>query len=175
MSISGLNSIIQQNLHKIWVKTPDEKAEDKFQENMNGPLDAANSAGSTETITGTTISGGYTANTLWQAQAIAQSPDSNAIDVEPAEAIVKKASPAEEFLKYMDKTPEELIREEILKELGYTEEELVAMDPKDRAKIETQIKERIEIKIEEAMREEGLDIQTGKTAILNAISFKFAA
>ncbi len=167
MSISGLNGLIQQNLYKTWVKSPDEEAKEKFQQGLKGALDPANSAGPSEAITGAALSSNSTATTLWQTQAIAQSSESEAIDVEPEEVAVKKKGVSEEFLEYMDKTPEELMREEILKELGYTEEELASLDPKECAKIEMEIKERIEIKIEEAMREEGVDIKSSKGRLLN--------
>jgi hypothetical protein len=54
----------------------------------------------------------------------------------------------------MNKTPEQLMRESILKSLGYTEDDLNAMDPKERAKVEAQIRDLIEKKIEEGMRKE---------------------
>ena len=157
MSVSGLSGLLQQNLYKTWVKTPDEDAEDKFKKSLKDSSDPANSAVRAENVTGAAISG-TTATTLWQAQVIAQSSASAAIDVEAEEPALKAETVAQQFLEMMNKSPEELMREAILKELGYTEEELASLDPKERAKIEQEIKERLEIKIEESLREKGIDV-----------------
>lgn len=99
-----------------------------------------------------------TANTLWQTQSFAQSEQSQAVDAEEV-SIADKPSAEEEFLDYMNKPTEDLLREAILKELGLTEEDMNNLDPKERAKIEAKIKELVERKIEEAMREEGYDVE----------------
>jgi hypothetical protein len=88
----------------------------------------ANSAGSTG-------SGKLSGDTLLQAQTMGQ-----------------------KFLEFMDKTPEEMMREAILKELGYTEEDVANLDTEDRLKLEEQIRQMIQQKIEEAMREKGVDV-----------------
>lgn len=75
---------------------------------------------------------------------------------------------AEQFKEYMDKSPEELMREQILKELGYTEEELAGMSPEDRAKAEEKILERLKIKIEMALKEKGLDVDINSVASATA-------
>lgn len=56
----------------------------------------------------------------------------------------------EEFLAFATMTPEEKIRYLMLKEMDLTEEELAAMDPAERAKIEKKIEEAIERKVREA-------------------------
>ena len=71
---------------------------------------------------------------------------------------------AEKFKEYMDKSPEELMREQILKELGYTEEQLAGMSPEDRAKAEEKILDRLKMKIEQALKEKGLDVDIGSVA-----------
>ncbi len=119
---------------------------------------SAKSAGSAA-ITGKTISNSTTANTLWQAQSIAQSPESSAIDAEVDDTPKKVSKSAEDmFHDFMNKSPEELMRDAVLRECGYTEESLAAMSPEDRAKAEAEIKQRIEEKIKESMREKGVDI-----------------
>ncbi len=75
---------------------------------------------------------------------------------------------AQKFLDYMDKSPEEMMREAILKELGYTEEDLASMSTEDRLKVEEEIRELILQKIEEAMREKGLDMEVGTTPFASA-------
>lgn len=123
---------------------------------------SANSAQS-GAVTGTGVTNYTTANTLWETQSYAQSEESKAVDAE--ELGVKDGRTAEEkFLEFMNKTPEELMREAILKELGYTEEELAAMKPKERAAAEEKIRQRVEQKVKEALREEGTDIDTSKYA-----------
>lgn len=114
-------------------------------------------------IAPSTIINANTANTLWQTQRFAQSPEAEAVDAE-----VVTRSVADEFLEYMDKTPEELMREEILKALGYTEEDLRNMDPEELAKVELKVKELIKIKIEQAMREDGVPVQTSQELLENA-------
>lgn len=128
-------------------------ADEEEKKKSAGPANSAQSGA----VTGTGVTNYTTANTLWETQNYAQSEESKAVDVE--ELSVKKSPSAEEkFLELMDKTPEELMREAILKELGYTEEELAAMSPKERAVAEAKIKALVERKIEEALREEGPDI-----------------
>lgn len=55
-----------------------------------------------------------------------------------------------EFSDYMKKSPAEQMRDQILKSMGLTEEQLKAMPAKEREKIEEKIKEMIKTKVEEA-------------------------
>ena len=48
---------------------------------------------------------------------------------------------AEEFLEYMQKSPEERLRDKILKALGLTEEDVAAMSPDERMGLEKKIRE----------------------------------
>ena len=84
---------------------------------------------------GSATTGTKTASTLYHAQSIAQ-----------------------QFMDLMQKSPEQLMRDEILRELGYSEEQLSSMDAKERAKIEEKIQAKIEEKIEQALFEKGLKI-----------------
>lgn len=104
--------------------------------------------------------GNSTASTLFAAQEIGQT--------EPVKETPKSAT--DKFLDYMNKTPEELMREQILKELGYSEEQLAGMSPKDRAKAEEQIRMRLQEKIEQSMREKGIDSSVGKAALADSLS-----
>lgn len=63
-----------------------------------------------------------------------------------AEAAGKSA--VDEFLDFTSKSWEEKVRAMILKTMGLKEEDLAAMDPADREKIEAKIKEKIEKEIE---------------------------
>ncbi len=52
------------------------------------------------------------------------------------------------FMDYMNKTSEERMIDQILNELGVTREEMEAMSPKDRRKLELKIEEKIREKVE---------------------------
>lgn len=65
-------------------------------------------------------------------------------------APAKPSAAAQAFLDYQKKTPAEKMRDEILGSMGLTEDQLKAMDPKTRAKIEEKIKAIIKEKVEEA-------------------------
>lgn len=60
---------------------------------------------------------------------------------------------AQEFLDYMDKTPEERMRAQILGSMGMTEEELAALPADERKKIEDKIRETIEARIQKDTEE----------------------
>ncbi|PCK00274.1 MAG: hypothetical protein COA45_00365 [Zetaproteobacteria bacterium] len=62
-----------------------------------------------------------------------------------------KSSAVEEFLEFMSKTPEERWREQILKSMGLTEEQLAALPPEEREEVEEKIIKIIEDKIENAI------------------------
>jgi hypothetical protein len=89
----------------------------------------------------------------------AKSAGQQSYEAETANTLFNAQSIAEQFKEYMDKSPEELMREQILRELGYSEEELAGMSPEDRQKAELEILERIKIKIEMALKEKGLDVE----------------
>jgi TPP-dependent pyruvate/acetoin dehydrogenase alpha subunit len=73
----------------------------------------------------------------------------------PAGGFFASAAPEEtgarkEFSDYMKKSPAEQMRDQILKAMGLTEDQLKAMPPEKRAAIEEKIKEMIKTKVEEA-------------------------
>lgn len=103
--------------------------------------------------------GTSTAATLYNVQEIAQS-----------DATSPAKSAEDRFLELMDKSPEELLREQILKELGYTEEQLAGMSPEDRLKAEEDIRQRLIEKIEQAMREKGIDATIGKASLAQSLT-----
>lgn len=63
----------------------------------------------------------------------------------------KEMSPTEIFLAEARKTPMERMREQILEELGLTEDALTQMSPEERRIAEDKIREMIEEKIRQAM------------------------
>lgn len=86
------------------------------------------------------------AASAYEAQALAQGDAADASD---------KAREA--FLAYARKTPMERLREQILKELGYTEDSLRQAPPDERAAVEDKIRKLIEEKMKEAALRGGAD------------------
>ena len=83
------------------------------------------------------------ARTLFQAKEAAQAPAATTGDVGPADAEPKSDAVAK-FLEYMSLTPEERLYRSILEEMGLTEEQLAALPPEERARIEREIQEKIQ-------------------------------
>lgn len=73
-----------------------------------------------------------------------------------APASSKSSSAIAEFLEYQKMTPEEKLRDAILKKLDMTEEELAALPPEERAKVEEKIKEMMKQEIENNMAQKGV-------------------
>lgn len=61
---------------------------------------------------------------------------------------VGETSAKDEFLKYQAMTPAQKMRAMILAKLGVTEEQLKAMSPEDRAKIEQKLKDMIKQQVQ---------------------------
>lgn len=59
-----------------------------------------------------------------------------------------ETSAKDEFLKYAAMTPAEKMRAAMLAKLGVTEEELKAMSPEDRKKVEDKLKDMIKQQVE---------------------------
>lgn len=180
MSISGLlgtYGIGSYGLDYTGAKRKDAGLTALFDDQIDKKNNSGNPAISAddEPVTGGTISNSATANTLWQTQNIAQSSESAAIDVEEIDDKAGAKSAADQFKDFMNKTPEQLMREEILKELGYTEKGLEAMSPEERAKAEAKIKELVEQKVKEAMREKGIDTDVTAHANIDVTQMLLAA
>ncbi len=70
-----------------------------------------------------------------------------------------------DFLDYMKKTPEERLRDKILKVLGLTEEDLQNMSPDERLGIENKIRDIIKETIVNAEGQGGAEREKAKTAV----------
>lgn len=70
---------------------------------------------------------------------------------EPEEPKLEELSATEKFLQEAQKTPMERMREQILEQLGLSEDALAQMSPEDRRVAEDKIRELIEEKIRQAM------------------------
>jgi hypothetical protein len=68
----------------------------------------------------------------------------------PMAGVKPAADPVADFLKLVGQTPAEQMRAQILRDLGVTEDDLKAMDSKERAKIEEKIKELVREKVKES-------------------------
>lgn len=135
-------------------------------------FDSAPTTGSS-TLSGTTPAA--TGFSFQQALAAAQEKNSGASDTETAQktgaagkskqqtaeekAAATKAAHralAQELQDYLRKTPAEHLREQVLKEMGLTEEELAKMPPDKRQATEMAIAERIRKKLEAKAEEQSL-------------------
>lgn len=70
-----------------------------------------------------------------------------------------------DFLDYMKKTPEERLRDKILKALGVTEEDLQNMSPDERLGIENKIRDIIKETIVNAEGQGGAEREKAKTTV----------
>ncbi len=61
------------------------------------------------------------------------------------------SAPEQDFLNFIGKTPAEQMRDQILHSLGVTENDLKAMSPEDRAKMEAKIKQLVHEKVQESV------------------------
>lgn len=71
--------------------------------------------------------------------------------IDPEPQSLTPMTPTEIFLAEAQKTPMERMREQILEELGLTEESLAQMSPEERRVAEDKIRQMIEEKIRQAM------------------------
>jgi hypothetical protein len=72
-------------------------------------------------------------------------------------------SAVQNFLNLVGSSPAQQMRDQILRSMGLTENQLNAMSPQDRAKIEEKIKEMIQHKVEQSVEK-----QTGVVIDLKA-------
>ncbi|MBS4096430.1 MAG: hypothetical protein KGZ83_06290 [Sulfuricella sp.] len=84
----------------------------------------------------------------------------------PKDSSAKAKGPTalQELLDYMKKTPEQRMREAILKKMGLTEESLKTMPPEKRAAVEETIAAKIKELMQEPKEAEKAQAQTGKGA-----------
>lgn len=75
---------------------------------------------------------------------------------------------ADEFMAWMKKSPEERLRDQILKALNITEEDLEKMSPQDRAGIEQKIKDIIKEKLAPDGEAQKADTRTAEMLKLTA-------
>lgn len=104
-------------------------------------LDTGTGDQRTDAIIGALAASVATPATAVNAQAIGQSDAS------------KGSGAREEFLKFMDMDPQARMRAQMLGGMGLTEEELAAMPPEERKKIEDRIRELIAAKVQEDTEE----------------------
>jgi hypothetical protein len=123
----------------IWFKT----IEKDPSEALNGLVDAAASGKTDPAIPAAT-------NTSFPTQSPTALDSASMLmlqGTDEADAKPLKQSAADEFLAMMKKTPEERLRDNILKSMGLTEDELEGMPPEQRKAVEAKIQEMIKEKI----------------------------
>jgi TPP-dependent pyruvate/acetoin dehydrogenase alpha subunit len=74
---------------------------------------------------------------------------STAAPAAAARSPTSASDPAADFMAYLSKSPAQRMRDEIMRELGVSEDELKAMNPEQRAKIEEKVKELVRQKVQE--------------------------
>jgi hypothetical protein len=77
---------------------------------------------------------------------------------------VSGASATDEFKEYMSKTPEQRLRDSILKEMGITEEDLKAMPPEKQLAISKEIAERLQDKMKLAQADKADKADNGNSS-----------
>ena len=82
-------------------------------------------------------------------------PASNTPALDPAPDSGGKEDVEAEFLAYARMSPAERMRDNILKSMGLTEDDVNAMSPADRQKLEDKIKELIKQQMEAAAKKKG--------------------
>ncbi len=141
--VSGYSHSLFAPLHSSGVSG---KQNSLFQ--TNGRMDAARTVAQPPAagLTGA-APGNIQANTLFAAHSLAQ--DDGAVQA----AATGKPSAKDDFLAYQQMSTTEKMRAMVLGEMGMTEEELEALPPEEREKIEEKIRARIKELIEEDVRE----------------------
>lgn len=79
-----------------------------------------------------------------------QQQDSSGASFQAVLAAVQKSTPEQELDKYLKETPEQRMRESILKQMGISEEQLAAMPPEQRKAIEDKIAHIMKEKMDQA-------------------------
>lgn len=81
-----------------------------------------------------------------------------------SQAKVGGATATDEFKEYMSKTPEQRLRDSILKEMGITEEDLKAMPPEKQLAISKEIAERLQDKMKLAQADKADKADNGNSS-----------
>jgi hypothetical protein len=98
-------------------------------------------------VSGASILASLAASTLSKINA-ATAAKPAAASSDPLAAAAPAKSAKDEFMDYAKLTPAQKMRAAMLAKLGVTEEQLKAMDPKERQKIEDQLREQIKQQVQ---------------------------
>jgi len=94
-----------------------------------------------------------------------QQQNSSGASFQEVLAAVQKSTPEQELDKYLKETPEQRMRDSILKEMGISEDQLAAMPPEQRKAIEDKIAQIIKQKMEQAAGKSGTPGASGGLAV----------
>lgn len=92
---------------------------------------------------------------LSSSSGVSGSSSSSTSTLKATQGLSSPPSVVEQFLAYARMSPIERMRASILNGMGLSEDDLNAMSPADREKVEAKIKQLIEEKIKEAQKEKG--------------------
>jgi hypothetical protein len=87
-----------------------------------------------------------------------------------ADQVKTKGTATEEFQEYMSKTPEQRLRDSILKEMGITEEDLKAMPPEKQQAVAQEIADRMKDKMQLAQADkENSNSEKGSSQVVDKV------
>lgn len=144
-------------LQSLAAKRADQAAQAWF-EQKTGETNAAKSAGALSILPASQATP-LSFDTILELQRLDEPP-----------ATLKAPTPTEIFLEEARKSPMERMREQILEQLGITEEDLAQMSPEERRATEDQIRRLIEEKFRQAMGGDGEPAETNTEAMLQTLS-----
>lgn len=157
MTISALG-FASSILQTLGTKRADQAAQAWFEQKV-GETNAAKTAGAASILPAS------------QAQPLSFETVLELQRLDPEEPTALKApTPTEVFLEEAQKSPMERMREQILEQLGITEEDLAQMSPEERRATEDQIRRLIEEKFRQAMGGDGEPAETNTEAMLQTLS-----
>ena len=91
-----------------------------------------------------TLRGNEQARTVFLAQQAAQDAGRPSVRPASADASGSESDAVTRFLEFMSLTPEERLYQQILKDMGLTEEQLAALPPEERMRVEREIQQKME-------------------------------
>jgi hypothetical protein len=156
MTISALGSA-SSILQSLGAKRADQAAQAWFEQKV-GEANAAKNAGALSILPASQATP-LSFETVLELQRLDEEP-----------ATLKAPTPTEIFLEEAQKSPMERMREQILEQLGITEEDLAQMSPEERRATEDQIRRLIEEKFRQAMGGDGEPAETNTEAMLQTLS-----
>lgn len=147
MSITGIGGSGLSQLFQLG-RTRENGAQQALQPNVGALSERASPAASGTILPSANTSLGLSFETILHLQMEREEEAAQAAALEEASSLNKSAT--EKFLEEARKSPIERMREQILKELGLSEEALAALPPEEKRAAEEKIRQMIEEKLRQA-------------------------